>query len=81
MLILILVALLLNYWILPAIKDAGQGMFETWNRTLGIIFLIPGVSLIVGLVIVISAIVIILMMCIEMAIEENFIENYFKYEK
>lgn len=81
MLITIIIALALSYLLLPVVKNMISGMLERWNKLIGIIFLIPGVSLLVLLIAAVVMVIMITVASIQAAIEENFIGEYFKEEK
>jgi hypothetical protein len=77
MLILIIVSLLISYLLLPAIKAIIGGSF-TWNKIIGVIFLIPGPALVVLLVTGLILLGLLVYSSVEAAFEDNFIEKYFE---
>jgi hypothetical protein len=77
----IFILLILSYLLLPITKALTLEATNNWNKTWGIIFLIPGTSLVVLTVGCVVLMVGIAYACLTEAIEDNFVENYFKKEK
>lgn len=78
---LIIILLIISYLLLPITKDIVLEYFNRWNKTIGIIFLIPGVSLLVLLIGGIILLIAVMYGCVSTAIDEKFVQNYFKEER
>jgi formate hydrogenlyase subunit 3/multisubunit Na+/H+ antiporter MnhD subunit len=80
MLTLTLVLLVLSYVLLPITKAVVMETTRKWSKPMGIVFLVPGASLLVLSIGTVILLVGIAYNCIDTAIEEGFVENYFKKE-
>jgi hypothetical protein len=77
----IIILLVISYLLLPITKAVVMEVTRKWNKTIGIIFLVPGISLAVLTIGTVIMLVGIAYGCLDTAIEEKFVENYFKKDE